>query len=57
MFSLKFSSFGWRENFSRYVIILATLLFVITGGLSGLAWGMIFYVVISLVSSKRIVSA
>ena len=57
MFSLKFSSFGWRENFSRYVIILATLLFVITGGLSGLAWGMIFYVVISLVSRKRIVSA
>ena len=56
MYSLKFVNFGWRENFTRYVIILATLLFVVTEGVSGLAWAMLFYVVVSLASKKRIVS-
>ena len=48
MFSLKFKNFDWRENFRRYVILAAAMLFLVTDGLPGLAWTITLYVVISL---------
>ena len=54
MFSLKFKNLDWRENFRRYVIILATMLFLVTEGLPGLMWTIILYVVISAVGRKDI---
>ena len=53
MFSLKFANFGWRENFRRYVIILAAILFVATNGLPGLAWTTLLYILISAVGRKE----
>lgn len=53
MFSLKFKNFDWRENFRRYVIILAAILFVITDGLPGLMWTIILYILISAVVKTR----
>ncbi|MCM1137764.1 MAG: CDP-diacylglycerol--serine O-phosphatidyltransferase [Duncaniella sp.] len=52
MFSLKFSSLGFRENVRRYTVIVAAVLFVITEGLSGLAWTIILYILISLLGKK-----
>lgn len=52
MFSLKFKNFALAENFRRYVIILATIAFVITYGVSGLAWSIILYLMISLLARK-----
>lgn len=53
MQSLKFKNFGIRENFSRYLIILAAILFVATAGLQGLAWTIILYLLLSLISTAR----
>lgn len=53
MFSLKFKNFEWRENFRRYVIIGAAILFVITEGVPGLAWTIILYILISAVARKE----
>lgn len=52
MFSLKFATYGVRDNLRRYVIILAALLFVITDGLAGLAWTIVLYVLISLLGKR-----
>lgn len=54
MFSLKFNNFALNENFSRYAIILAAVLFVAGYGLSGLMWTIVFYVVLSLMRQRRI---
>ena len=52
MFSLKFKNFDFRENLRRYVIILAALLFVISESVPGLAWTILFYLVLSLLPSR-----
>lgn len=53
MFSLKFKSMNWRENFRRYAIIAAAVLFVIFCGLSGLAWTIILYIILSALLPQR----
>lgn len=52
MFSLKFKNFDWRENFSRYVILLAALFFVVCHGVEGLMWTIILYILISAVVGR-----
>lgn len=52
MFSLKFANLSLRENVRRYVIMAATVLFVITDGVSGFAWTIVLYILIS-VFGKR----
>lgn len=47
MLSLKFSNFNFRENFRRYAIIIAAILFVVVNGIEGFMWTIAFYVVIS----------
>lgn len=53
MFSLKFKNFNIKENFKRYMLLLAAVLFVITDGVSGLAWTIIFYILVSAVTRKE----
>lgn len=53
MFSLKFKDFDPRKNFTRYVIILATAAFVIAGGVSGLLWSILLYILLSVFSRNR----
>lgn len=53
MFSLKFKNFDLRENFRRYAIIFAAIAFVIIYGLSGLAWTIVLYMLISLMSRRK----
>jgi len=52
MTSLKFKNLNWRENFRRYVIILAAILFVSLWGISGFAWTICFYILISVFARK-----
>ena len=47
MFSLKMSSFALRENFLRYFIVLATIIFIATLGIAGLATTILLYIAIS----------
>lgn len=53
MFSLKFKTFGFRENFKRYAIIVASILFVIFYGITGLGWSIILYILISALSRRK----
>lgn len=53
MFSLKFKNLSIRDNFRRYVIILAAIIFVITDGVPGLAWLILLYLLISIFGRKN----
>ncbi|MCM1349542.1 MAG: CDP-alcohol phosphatidyltransferase family protein [Firmicutes bacterium] len=52
MFSLKFKNFRFKENLRRYAIILAAIVFVVSDGVSGLAWTIIFYILVSAVTRR-----
>lgn len=54
MFSLKFKNFDFSENFCRYVIIVAAVLFVVIYGLAGLAWTILLYFLLSILRRNRI---
>jgi CDP-diacylglycerol--serine O-phosphatidyltransferase len=53
MFSLKFKNFNVNKNFRRYVLLFVAVMFVLGYGISGFAWTIIFYLVLSLVSRKN----
>jgi CDP-diacylglycerol--serine O-phosphatidyltransferase len=53
MFSLKFKNFSLNENFRRYVLIFASITFVVGYGITGFGWAILFYVVLSLVSRNN----
>lgn len=52
MFSLKFKNFALRENLRRYVLLAAAVVFLLTEGLPGLAWTILFYIVLSIVPER-----
>lgn len=52
MFSLKFATYGVRENLRRYVIIFAAVFFILTDGLAGFAWTIVLYLLISLFGKR-----
>lgn len=54
MFSLKFSNFSLNENFCRYVILVAAVIFVAIYGLAGLSWTILLYFLLSLLRRNRI---
>lgn len=53
MFSLKFKDFSIRNNLRRYVILLAAVVFLAIYGIAGLAWTIILYMLISILSRRR----
>ena len=53
MFSLKFHNFELRENFRRYVLLIAAALFIIFRGVSGLMWTIVLYAFISFLGRKE----
>lgn len=53
MFSLKFHNFDWRENFRRYVLIIAAIIFVVFRGVAGLMWTIVLYILISFLGRKE----
>lgn len=54
MFSLKFKNFDFHENFCRYVIIVAAIVFVCIYGISGFAWTILLYFLLSMLRQSRI---
>lgn len=53
MFSLKFKDFKWHGNARRYLIIGVTAILLYFCGTSGLAWTILAYILISLLSLVR----
>lgn len=52
MFSLKVKNFNWKENQLRYLLIIFIIIAVILWGVLGIAAGIIFYIILSVISSK-----
>lgn len=50
MFSLKFKNFSFAENIRRYIIIAVAIAFVVTLGVPGLMWTILFYILLSTVN-------
>lgn len=51
MFSLKFSDYGIRENFLRYLFLLCAVVLIVVHGLPGLAPAIVLYIILSLVNN------
>lgn len=54
MFSLKFHNFELRENFRRYIIILAAISFIAFYGIAGLMWTIALYFLLSAIARRDI---
>ncbi|MFI3239031.1 MAG: CDP-diacylglycerol--serine O-phosphatidyltransferase [Bacteroidales bacterium] len=50
MFSLKFKNLSFVPNIKRYALLFAGLLFIVSYQISGLAWTIVFYIMLSLLS-------
>lgn len=53
MFSLKFRNLAFLPNLKRYVIIVAAIAFFVFYGVSGFAWTIILYLLLSLFSRRN----
>ncbi|MCM1067590.1 MAG: CDP-alcohol phosphatidyltransferase family protein [Muribaculaceae bacterium] len=54
MFSLKFKNFDFHENFIRYIIIVAAIVFVAIYHVAGLAWTIVLYFLLSMLRQSRV---
>lgn len=52
MFSLKFSNYGIKDNYIRYILVLGTILLVSFLGFGGLAPTILFYIILSFIQNK-----
>ncbi|MCM1452717.1 MAG: CDP-diacylglycerol--serine O-phosphatidyltransferase [Clostridium sp.] len=53
MFSLKFKNLAFMPNIKRYAIILAAIAFFLLYGVSGFAWTIMLYLLLSLLSRRN----
>ena len=53
MFALKFKQWGWNENKLKYLFILSCVPILVLLGVSGLAVIIAWYVLLSLIFSKK----
>ena len=54
MFALKFKHWGWRGNEVKYIFVLTTIPLVLLLGWIGVAVVIVWYVLLSMISSKLI---
>lgn len=52
MFSLKFHNFSIHENIRRYALLAAAVVFIISFGIAGFAWTILFYLLMSLLGRR-----
>ena len=53
LMGLKFTSFGWRENKERYLLLLGAAVLIVLFGLLGIAFAILWYILFSLLTSRR----
>lgn len=54
MFSLKLTRKGLKDAWPQYSLVIAAAVFILCLGVEGLAWLIVYYISLSLVSSKKI---
>ena len=53
MFSLKFKNLNLKDNFPRFLLVVATAVCCFTFGVAGLLWLIVFYVLLSLCMQEK----
>lgn len=53
MLSLKFKTWGFRDNLARYLLIIGSAVFLVCFQLRGMLWVIVFYFVMSLLFANR----
>lgn len=53
MFSLKLHSFSLKDSYRQYVLVIASVVFIVLAGVSGLASVIAFYVLMSLLLKEK----
>ncbi|MDR0699260.1 MAG: CDP-alcohol phosphatidyltransferase family protein [Tannerella sp.] len=53
MFSLKISSFAWRENKLQYTIVLLAIILIAFSGVPGIAATILLYILLSVIAYKK----
>ncbi|MDR2776390.1 MAG: CDP-alcohol phosphatidyltransferase family protein [Tannerella sp.] len=53
MFSLKISSFAWRENKLQYTLILSAIILTVLFGIPGIAATILLYILLSVIAYKK----
>lgn len=53
MFSLKFKNLAFADNFVRYVLIVGAVIFIVSYQAAGLAWTIITYILLSIVTRNK----
>lgn len=51
MIALKFKQFGWRENWEKYLVLIAAVVFILFFQISALPFIILFYIILSLIYS------
>lgn len=52
LMGLKFTSFGWKENSKRYVLLIGAVVLIALFGLLGIAFAIIWYILFSLLTAR-----
>ena len=52
MFSLKFKNLSWADNQIKYIFVLTSLILLIALGISGISAAILWYIVLSAISSR-----
>ncbi len=53
LMSLKFESFGWKENSTKYVLLIGVALLLVLFGILGIALSILWYILLSLCTMRR----
>ncbi|MDE6796231.1 MAG: cell division protein CrgA [Muribaculaceae bacterium] len=53
MFSLKFKNLNLKDNFPRFLLVVAAAVCCFTFGVAGLLWLIVFYVLLSLCMQEK----
>ena len=52
LMGLKFTSFGWKENWERYVLLMGAAALLLLFGLLGIALSIVWYILFSLLTAR-----
>ena len=53
LMSLKFESFGWKENCTKYLLLIGIVVLLVLFGIPGIALSVLWYIFLSLLTQRR----
>lgn len=53
MMSLKFTSFGFKENYLKYILLAGAAILIVLFGILGIAFAILWYILLSLLTQKH----